>query len=338
MRKPLIAIALTLLALVLASVWWWRAASPPVTAAPATAPSTPSILLPTAASDIPATATAEPTLAIAAEASTNTAALPKSLQDTAVDGSVELDANGKLRYTAGLRHLFDQALSAIGELSIEQIRVLLSTRLDRLTTADGKRQALAAFERYVRYLQTVDAAAARLSALDLRARLAALVDLRRQSLGGAMADAFFADEEAYQRYTLDGQDLQRDTGLTDAERAARDRELVARLPDSVREPLLAQRRIETDVADAAAIDTLSSDDAERYRLRSQRFGDEAAARMEMLDRERAAWDLRVQAYRAERERLRAAGANDHALADYLSRHFDEAEQRRIRALEGIGEI
>ncbi|HWS26429.1 MAG TPA: lipase secretion chaperone, partial [Xanthomonadales bacterium] len=266
--------------------------------------------------------------------------LPASLANTEFDGSVELDANGQLRLTASLRRLFDYALSSIGERSIEEIRALLSAQLDTLTSSDGKRQAMAAFERYVRYLQAVDQAAATLAAMPLEQRLQAMMELRRQQLGGEMADAFFADEEAYQRFTLDRRALSENAALSADERAAREHELLAELPESVREPYLAQLRTEADLADSAAIDTLASDPDERHRLRRERFGEEAAARMELLDRERAAWDARVAAYRAERTRVQSldAATRQAALDAWLQRNFDEAEQRRIRSLEGIGEI
>jgi len=266
--------------------------------------------------------------------------VPTSLADTEIDGAVELDAAGQLRPTASLRRLFDQVLSSVGELNIDQIRALLAARLDQITTPDGKRLALAAFERYLRYLQTVDQSAARLSGLPLNERLAALVELRRQQLGPEMADAFFADEEAYQNFTLQRRALAEDTALSADERAARERELIAELPESAREPYLAQLRTEADLTDGAAIETLSGDAAERYRLRSERFGTEAAARLELLDRERAAWDQRLLAYRNERTRLQArdAASGEAALNEYRLRHFSEAEQRRIHSLEEIGKL
>ncbi len=266
--------------------------------------------------------------------------LPTSLQGTESDGGVTLDDHGRLLPDLALRRLFDHFLSSIGERSIDEIRALLAARLETITTPEGKRQALEAFERYLRYLREVDSAAARLSALPLRERLATLSDLRRQHLGAEMASAFFNDEEAYQRYTLDSRDLADDDSLSTDERDARQRDLTAALPDAIRQPLLEQQRIESDLADAQAIDTLASDADERHRLRTERYGEQAAARMELLDRERAAWDARVATYRAERARLQSldAAARQASLDDYLQRNFDEAEQRRIRSLEGIGEL
>lgn len=285
---------------------------------------------------VPGTAGGGPVPALAAD----TADLPASLQGTEADGGVNLDASGRLVPDLSLRRLFDHYLSSIGERSIDEIRALLAARLDQITTPEGKRQAQDVFERYLRYLEAVDSSAARLEGLPLRERLAMLRDLRRQHLGSEMAGAFFGDEEAYQQYTLDTRELADDTTLTADERAARQRELTAALPEGVRQPLLEQQRVETDLADAQAIETLASDADERHRLRVQRYGEEAAARMELLDRERAAWDARVAAYLAERTRLASldAARRQTALDEYLSRNFSEAEQRRIRSLQDVGEL
>lgn len=267
---------------------------------------------------------------------------PPSLADTAIDGGIVLDSNGRLLPTLELRRLFDQVLSTIGELDPDGIRRLLAERLATLTDPAGREQVLAAFERYLRYLAAVDAAGARLDALPLRERLDALSELRRQMLGPDMAEAFFGEEEHYQRYTLDRQALAQDTTLGEAERAARERDLTDALPESLRQPLLEQRQVEGDIADAAAIDTLASDPAERYRLRAERFGEEAAARMEMLDRERAGWDARVAAYQAARANIArntpAGAAREAALEQYLLQHFSEPERRRIRSLEAVGAL
>lgn len=281
--------------------------------------------------DTPATASAPATPGVS---------VPASLADTEIDGAVELDANGKLRPSLSLRRLFDQVLSSVGELSIDQIRQLLAARLDQLTTAEGKVQALAAFERYLRYLQSVDAASARLNELPFRDRLSALNELRNQLLGTEMAAAFFADEEAYQRFTLDRRELAERNDLSAEERGARERELLQQLPESSREPYVQQMQTEADLADAQTIDTLSSDARERYNLRSERFGEEAAGRMELLDRERQAWQQRVTAYQQERARWQSSDAQtrEAALAEYLARHFSEAEQRRIRSLQDVGAL
>ncbi|MCC6592499.1 MAG: hypothetical protein IT479_04425 [Xanthomonadales bacterium] len=335
MKRILAMVAGGILLVAIALVLGWRESRTPIRDGDeATATAFP-LLAPASSrpgGDVPMACAAAPAAALVA-----TPALPPSLQGSEGDGGVTLDADGRLLPDLALRRLFDHYLSSIGELDIEQIRALLAARLDAITSAEGKRQALETFERYLRYLREIDAVSAQLSALPLRERLQRLTDLRRQLLGTDMAQAFFADEEAYQRYTLDRQDLAADTQLDASARAERERELLERLPPTVREPLQAQQRVETDLADANAIDDLAGDADERSRLRRERFGEEAAARMELLDRERAAWDARIAAYLSERERLQSLEAHTRrrALDEYLTRHFSETEQRRIRSLEAV---
>jgi lipase chaperone LimK len=334
-KRILILIGVLLLAAVALWLWWAAGDDPSAAVRNSASTGTPTASLPTIAVS---QALPEPDPGDAGRAITSSAILPPSLIDTDVDGGIELDADGQLIPGMSLRRLFDQVLSSVGELSIAQIRQLLATRLDQLTTPEGKSQALAAFERYLRYLQSVDEAASRLNELPFRDRLSALSELRRQHLGADMAEAFFADEEAYQRFTLDRRELAEQDNLTPEERAARERDLLQQLPESTREPFVQQLQADADIADAGAIETLSSNPDERYRLRSERFGEEAAARMELLDRERQAWDLRVADYQRERARWLAAdaAAREAALSAYLARHFNETEQRRIRSLEDVG--
>jgi lipase chaperone LimK len=263
--------------------------------------------------------------------------VPPSMAGADIDGGVRLDADGKLIPDVGLRQLFDHVLTAIGELSLDEVRALLAARLQQTTTPEGARQALAAFELYLRYLREADQAAPRLAAMALPERLQALRELRRSVLGTALAEAFFGLEETYQAHTLAVQAI--DPALSEDERQRQEQALIDRLPPSLAAPIIEHRQTAADLADAEAISTLAGDADERYRLRSERFGEAAAARMELLDRERAEWQARVDGYRQLRDRLRATNADaDPALAQYLESHFSEAEQRRIRSLEAIDQL
>lgn len=265
---------------------------------------------------------------------------PASLADSEVDGAIHVDADGRLRQDLSLRRLFDHFLSTIGERSPEQIRALLADYLAHLDDPQLRAQVLASFERYVRYLQAVDEAGPRLAGLPLAARLDALIELRRQWLGEELAQAYFGLEEAQQAFTIAERALAADPALSPAERDARLQALVDTLPEEVRAPLLQHRAVDNDLVDAQAIDTLASDADERHRLRVQRYGEEAAARLEMLDRERGAWEARIEAYRQQRARLSHLdpAAREAALQRWLDQHLGETEQRRIRSLEAIGEI
>jgi len=94
---------------------------------------------------------------------------------------------------------------------------------------------------------------------------------------------------------------------------------------------LVLRRDETELREAGA------SAAEIAGLREDRFGAEAAARLEALDASRAEWQRRVDAYREERDPLLADAAPEERAAlleDVRARHFDGGELLRIRAQDG----
>lgn len=267
---------------------------------------------------------------------------PASLLGSEIDGAVEIDAQGRLRPSLSLRRLFDHLLSSIGERSPEQIRAMLATYLQGIADPAVRAQVLALFERYVGYLQEVSRVAPTLQGLSLQQRLDALVALRRQWLGVDVADSFFGIEEAHQSYTLAQRELQADSAISADEREQREQALFEQLPPELRAAVQEHRAVGRDLEDANAIDLLASDANERARLRQQRYGEEAAARLQVLDQERAAWDARVAALRQEQARIAQANADaarrEAAFEDYLQRHFSEPEQRRLRSLRDIGEL
>ncbi len=267
----------------------------------------------------------------------DTTAVPPSMAGAEIDGAIALDDKGDVIVDESLRRLFDHVLSSAGELSLDEIRALLASRLGELSHPRAAAQALALFERYLRYLQQAQSAAPQLSGLDLQERLNMLKDLRRSVLGVDMASAFFGREERYQEHTLAVRKL--DPSLSPAERTRREMELVDTLPLELKAPILEHRQTQADLRDAMAIDSATSSGSERFARRKERFGESAAARMELLDRERLHWQVRVTDYQRERQRLNATGADHSAALDqYLRARFSEAEQRRIRSLEAIGEL
>ena len=81
-------------------------------------------------------------------------------------------------------------------------------------------------------------------------------------------------------------------------------------------------------------------EARVYQYREQRLGAEAAERLGELDRRREAWRERYQAYQAQRRAIEDSGLAEEDREDAIQRLraslFDEAEQRRVRALDRIG--
>lgn len=244
---------------------------------------------------------------------------PASLRDTEVDGRLATDVHGRLIIDRELRRLFDYLLAGASEQPID----LLRARLRDLAAAQGGEalatEALEAFDQYLSYLRA-EAELGRRQSDDLQARLDALIALRRRALGAATAEAYFGEEERYAQATLDrAQDA--DPAWSAARRDATEH----------------QRALEQ----TTQFEQLDLDAAQRWEERETLYGAEAADRLAELDAQQAQWDARLQDWAARRAALQAEESmspeqREQAISTLFESMFDEAERRRVQALEGEG--
>ncbi len=271
---------------------------------------------------------------------------PRSLRGTRTDGGLAVDGAGRFVPTIDARRLFDYFLTASGEVPDAELHARVEREIGRRLAPEAARDAVALFERYLAYRERVRALATVEvpDADDLEVRLATLVALRREMLGPRAADAFFTAEEADARRMLEARKIAADDSLSVEERAARVEAVFAAaeadLPPAVRETR-ATARLATTVREAETeIRARGGDDAEVAAMRARVAGPEAAARLAELDQRRRAWEGRVAAFRAERDRLArdptlAADGRTAAIAQLLAESFTPPERRRVEALDRI---
>jgi lipase chaperone LimK len=262
-----------------------------------------------------------------------------SLRGTEVDGGVSLDANGEVVPDLRLRRLFDYYLSLIGERDLPQIRQLLGTHLRGRYGLRQTQAVLAYFDRYAGYLQRLAHDGTGWSK-DPQERLAKVAALRRETLGEAMATAFFAEEESLAALTLKRMAIAADDRLG----AERKSELLAALDRS--EGYAA--RVEADTAALAADQDRAfalrgSTPQQRAVEREALWGKDAAQRLAALDASRARWDARIESYLSARARIDAdrtlsEAGRAQAIAALRAQRFDATERRRIESLEAIGQL
>jgi lipase chaperone LimK len=273
-------------------------------------------------------------------------ARPRSLRGTRIDGGLAVDANGRFVPTLETRRFFDYFLTASGEVPADALRARIEHEIGRRLAPAAARDAMALLQRYLAYRERVR----QLATVevpdddDLEARLAMLVALRREVLGNDAAEAFFADEEADARRLLATRRIANDASLTPEERLARIDAIYAdaeaELPADIREAREAAR-LATSLRDTEAeIRARGGDEAEIAAVRERLAGPEAAARLADLDRRRSAWQARVAAFRAARDRVQhdatlSPDARAAAITRLLDESFDPAERRRVAALDRI---
>lgn len=301
-RRALLAAAGTLVILVLAAVVLpSRRSEPPAPAADAATSQSAALPSEAAAFGEPAGKAFAPRRDPGAYVSPDPPPLPESLAGTEPDGELTLDAQGRFSADAGARAFFDYFLAAAGEQPLTALRARIVAAIEARLPPAAAADAIAALDAYLDYrrrarrlVESGDVPA------DLGQRLALLQRVRRETLGPALADAFFGLEEQTIAADLARRGILARRDLDAAERERLLHENEQSLPEAVRaaraETLLPFRLRD----DEAALRAAGGSTDEVRALREQTVGAEAAARLEELDREEAQWQARLDAYRAER--------------------------------------
>jgi lipase chaperone LimK len=253
------------------------------------------------------------------------------------DDAITADAAGHLVIDLELRRLFDHFLAATGEEPLAAIRARIVAVLRARLPATAAAEAIDLLDRYLAYRE----AARRLSPPpDPAAGLDQVHDLRARMFSAAVAQAFFANEEAAIRAGLARQAVLADGTLSPAERDRRLAEIDAQLPAAVREARAAATAPLDQMSREQAMRAAGASDAEIAAARTAALGADAAARLAELDRSRAAWSDRLARFRAARAALLADGSLDDAerrrrIDELLARSFTPEERIRVQALDRI---
>lgn len=244
-----------------------------------------------------------------------------SLRGSEVDGELRLAADGRLHLDAATVRFFEYHLALLGELELADIRALLAEHATQRLGASSVAAVMAAFERYLGLRQALAALPAGASLTDtLQARRAL-----EQQWFGEDAEAMFGEARAHDARTaqrLDSSNAQREPAA----------EAIAPAEREARVALLAEEQ-------SRQFEALGLPAEQRRAEREALWGAPAAARLDALDAERAAWDARLRAYARERDQLVSSGAASAAALDALrQRSFDPRERLRVEGMERSGAL
>lgn len=279
----------------------------------------------------------------AAAESAALSSLPPSFAGTAVDGQFRLDDAGNLLISMDIRRIFDYFLSAYGEeriqTSIARLQAYIRSQLDE----PAESQALALLEQYLdykRHLIQLEKDLPQMASLEsMRQREQAVQNLRASIFSPEAHQALFAQEEAYNQFTLQRLAIRHDQSLNEQQKAEAMDRLRATLPEDMQEMLVPQLQAELR-QQTAALQAQGAAPEQIRQLRLQLVGAEATARLEALDQRRQQWQQRLDAYRQEKARIEAnSGLSEEdrqaAIASLAEERFDERERLRLDAAEQL---
>ena len=260
-----------------------------------------------------------------------------SLRGTAADGGVSTGFGGHLAPDLALRRLFDYYLTLLGETDLRGVRQLLHEHLLRRHLDEPLvEEVMRAFDRYARYQQAATELASQ-PGLPLAAQFARMDALREQILGHTLNEAFYGAEQVAQQRLLQRLAITSAQGLSDARKQQRLQALETTLPAAER-----SAREQASVGDlaqqqTALLDARHADAATRYAERAQIWGDAAAKRLAQLDQQRAEWQIKLDAYAQQSQRIWANDALDAqqrqaALQQLLHDSFHGPERIQVQAM------
>jgi len=261
-----------------------------------------------------------------------------SLAGTTPDGGATAAADEALVLDPALIRLFDYYLTTVGERPLSAIQSQVEHDLDGRLAPHAARQAKDVFARYLQFKTALKAQrpakAAGHSVDTLREGLRLMLALRAAYFSEAESQALFGAQDAQASAALARMSIEQDPALDAQQRRGRLAALDARLPASERaqrEAPLAVVRLE-EAAQRIRAQGGSEDDV--YRMRAAATSPEAANRLADVDREEAAWKVRIAAYLAQRAALLSAQAGNEEMSELRNRLFTPEEQRRLAAYEG----
>jgi len=271
-----------------------------------------------------------------------------TLQGTRIHGNLRVDEQGNLIIDNDIKKLLHYYMNVEGEISREELINLLRQGIADYLPQPAEGQALEILTQYLAYQnalqEQINQGIYQLQSGGIegyRQVFELRNQLRIQYLGAEVASAFFAEEEAYDFYTVTRLELANNTSLTDAERTAQLSVLEEQLPEQY---LNVRKKQQSRVAINEEINTLRENNASIYELQdtwTQHYGTEAAQRLVTLEVKRQEWDDRYQDYNQQRQSLQETGLGDDAFESQLNALqqslFTESEQKRIQALDKINE-
>jgi lipase chaperone LimK len=273
--------------------------------------------------------------------------LPASLQGTDVDGEIIIDGNRQLVVTRRLRDVFDYFLTTIGEEPLATVLARIQAYIRHRVPDPAQGQAIHLLNQYVSYrdaLKNIPEVGG-LSADQLDPDAVARQkqqeqQLRRQFFTAAEIDAFFADEDAYDQYSLAAIKIHRNSSLSEAQKAEQLAALINQLPANLQDSMQATSQYQQLDTLTTAIRARGGSDEDIRQMRLNLVGADATARLESIDREHASLDTRVSQYLQQKNQIMGqANLSPEQKALQIEqieqRNFDAQERLRLAALEQL---
>ncbi|EPF83391.1 lipase secretion chaperone [Acinetobacter gyllenbergii] len=241
--------------------------------------------------------------------------LAASLRGTEIDCPIQVDANGKLILTVGIRSCFDYFFSSLGEKTetelIADIRQYLTATLP--DTASSYASYL--LDQYVAYTHALKniKPTGNFKTGDIEGFqkvIDQMYKVQQQFFNAAEINALFGNERNLNQFNIDQMRIHANKTLNAQQKAAELAKLIDQLPSTLADGVRVSMQF-TELQQLTQEVREKGGSAQELRnMRESLLGPEAADRLEKVDQEEAGWQTQVNGYLAARDQILKSDATD----------------------------
>ncbi|WP_416224658.1 lipase secretion chaperone [Acinetobacter haemolyticus] len=241
--------------------------------------------------------------------------LAPSLQGTEIDCPLQVDGEGKLILTIGIRSCFDYFFSSLGEKTetelIEDIRQYLRATLPETAANYG----IYLLDQYVAYTHALkNLKTTTYFKKDEIYKFQNIIDqmskLQQQFFNAAEIQAFFGNERSFNQFSIDQMRIHANKTLTSQQKAIELAKLIDQLPPTLADGVKVSMQFAELQQLTQEIKDQGGSAQELRNMRESLLGVEAADRLEKVDQEEAVWQNQVNNYLSQRDQILKNNVDD----------------------------
>ncbi|WP_375038379.1 lipase secretion chaperone [Acinetobacter sp. RW6] len=269
--------------------------------------------------------------------------LSASLQGTEIDCPIQVDKQGKLILTVGIRSCFDYFFSSLGEKSENELVSNIRQYLTANLPDEAAKYAIYLLDQYVAYNHALKnlTPESNFTANDFNAyqRLVNQINSFQQKFFKPKEiNALFGNERNLNQFNIEQIRVYADKSLSTEQKASQISQLIDKLPESLGSGVKTAMQFQELQQLTQEIKGKGGTSEDIRNMRENLLGTEAAKRLEKVDQEEAVWGQQVNSYLNERDQILKTGMSNEtkqqSVEELRKRYFGtNEEQLRAQAYE-----
>ncbi|ENW79727.1 lipase chaperone [Acinetobacter sp. ANC 3929] len=240
--------------------------------------------------------------------------LAASLQGTEIDCPIQVDSNGKLILTVGIRSCFDYFFSSLGEKTETELVADIRQYLTATLPDSASRYAIYLLDQYVAYTHALKnikpSGNFKTGDIDgFQKVIDQMYKVQQQFFNAAEINAFFGNERNLNQFNIDQMRIHANKSLTAQQKAAELAKLIDQLPSTLADGVRVSMQFAELQQLTQEVREKGGSSQELRNMRESLLGPEAADRLEKVDQEEAGWQTQVNGYLAARDQILKSDAS-----------------------------